>query len=345
MAIRVVIADDSAAVRLAFAAAFRRMPGVEVVATASDGVDVVGKVLTHRPDMVTLDYEMPNRSGLDAAIAIHRHLPNTLMVMISSVRPEVVRSALAVAPDVPIEFLPKPSASDNFENWLSQMLGPLLERIRDNQTLVPGEIEKTTGACAGVEVVLVGASTGGPAAVTTFLSQLSPGIGVPVVIVQHMPPNFTETFAASLDGATAWKVREAFDGAVLRPGEAWVARGGMHLQFERTGRSCVLKLDEGPREHGCRPAVDVMFRSAAQVFGRRCVAVVLTGMGRDGTPGAKELSAAGACFAAQDQATSVVWGMPGALASAGLAEAVLPLNQLAGWVEQKVKNSRKLGAR
>jgi two-component system chemotaxis response regulator CheB len=338
--IRVVIADDSAGARLALAAGLRRIPGVEVVGTANDGVEVVGKVLQLRPDLVTLDLDMPNRDGVSAAAAIHRHCPDTVLALVSGAEGATAQSALAFAPNLPIEYIPKPAAGKGFDDWVAASLVPLLERLRERP--LAGERARPWRRAEerpqeAVEAVLVGASTGGPAAVTTFLQGLDPDIGVPVLIVQHMPPTFTDVFARNLSVNTRWRVREAYDRAVVRAGDAWVAQGDRHMRIERIGDMLTLRLDDGPREHGCRPAVDVLFRSAARVLRGRCIGVMLTGMGRDGTPGATELHAEGASFVAQDEATSVVWGMPGALAQAGLAEAVLPLPEIAPWVASRIR--------
>jgi len=338
--VRVVIADDSASIRLALAAGFRQIPGVEVVGTAADGVEVVGKVLSLRPDLVTLDLDMPNRDGVSAAVAIHRHSPDTLMVLVTGANSETVKNALSYAPHLPIEYLSKPGAGESFEAWIANSLAPLIERLSDRQAQKKAiSLPSTTppSLTRKVEAILVGASTGGPPAVTTLLAHLDPSLGVPVLIVQHMPPKFTEVFARSLDTATPWTVREAYDRAMVRPGEAWVAQGDWHMKVERANGGLQLRLDDSPREHGCRPAVDVLFRSAALSLKGQCIAVMLTGMGRDGTPGAYDLHAQGACFVAQDQATSVVWGMPGALAQSGIPEAVLPLAEIAGWVNMKIR--------
>lgn len=341
--IRVVIADDSAGARLALAAGLRRIPGVEVVGTAADGVEVVGKVLALRPDLVTLDLEMPNRNGVSAAAAIHRHCPDTVLALVSGAEGQTAQNALSFAPHLPIEYIPKPAAGAAFDIWVNNNLVPLVERLRERPApgaRVPGWRRAEEQRQDDIEAILVGASTGGPAAVTTFLQGLDTDIGVPVIIVQHMPASFTDAFARNLSNNTKWRVREAYDRAVARAGDAWVAQGDKHLVLERTGDMLVMRLDDGPRQHGCRPAVDVMFRSAASVLRGRCLGVMLTGMGRDGTPGAIELHAEGAVFVAQDEATSVVWGMPGALAQAGLAEAVLPLPEIAPWVNGRVRAMR-----
>jgi two-component system chemotaxis response regulator CheB len=318
------------------------------VATANDGVEVVGKVLALRPDLVTLDLHMPNRDGVSAAAAIHRHCPETVMALVSGADAATAQAALAFAPHLPLEYIPKPAAGNAFDRWVSEHIAPLVERLVERQaqprpaTIAP---RRPTLPSNAIEAVLIGASTGGPSAVTQVLQDLDPDVGVPVLVVQHMPPVFTEVFAKSLDKATRWTVREAYDRAIVRAGEAWVAQGDKHLKLERVGSMLQLRMDDGPREHGCRPAVDVMFRSAARVLGPRCLGVMLTGMGRDGTPGAMELHAEGATFVAQDEATSVVWGMPGALTQAGIPEVVLPLGEIGRWVGTRVRMANLAAAR
>ncbi len=347
MSIRVVVADDSAGVRLAISSAFKKIPGVEVVGTAVDGIDVVGKVLQHRPDLVTIDYVMPNRDGVTAASIIHRHFPDMVLALVSGSDAPQAEAALVAAKNLPIEFIPKPSATTPMGVWAEMYLHPLVSRIEERGTLnrEPVRLVAKRGDQA-IEAVLIGASTGGPNAVTTVLAALDPSIGVPVFIVQHMPVAFTEVFARSLDDATPWKVAEAFDGALPKPGEAWVAQGDKHMRIVRdVANRLKIQFDEGPREHGCRPAVDVMFRSAAESLGSRCVAAVLTGMGRDGTPGGLELHASGGTLVVQDQATSVVWGMPGSLAQTGVATAVLPLSDVGPWLTERVNAANRRKAR
>jgi two-component system chemotaxis response regulator CheB len=189
----------------------------------------------------------------------------------------------------------------------------------------PGQPRVGTGR---VDVIAVGCSTGGPDALTRVLTKLPAHLPVPVVVVQHMPPVFTAMFAERLNRLAAVDVVEATDGAALRPGTVYIAPGDRHLEVVRHGTTTVSRLHAGPPENFCRPAVDVLFRSVAAVFGGAAIAVVLTGMGQDGARGCRPLQAAGAEIVVQDEASSVVWGMPGAVANAGLATAVLTLDQL-----------------
>jgi two-component system chemotaxis response regulator CheB len=187
----------------------------------------------------------------------------------------------------------------------------------------------------GVKLLVIGSSTGGPDAVQKLLAALPP-LPVPVALVQHMPPLFTKQFAQRLDRQTRFDVVEAEHNQVLRPGMVAIAPGDFHMEVVRDARGLVTKLSQGPAENFCRPAVDVLFRSAATVTGAATLAVVLTGMGSDGCKGAAPIVAAGGSVVAQDQATSVVWGMPGAIAGAGLAEEILPLDEIAAAITRRL---------
>jgi two-component system chemotaxis response regulator CheB len=194
-----------------------------------------------------------------------------------------------------------------------------------------------------VEVLAIGCSTGGPDALSKVLQALPATLAVPIVVVQHMPPLFTKMFADRLNRTCALEVVEAAGQEPVRAGVVYLAPGDFHLEVVRSGTSVVTKLQSGPAENFCRPAVDVLFRSVARAYGGKVLATVLTGMGQDGRRGAEVLHAAGAEIVAQDEATSVVWGMPGAVTGAGLAEVVLPLPEIAGYLVSRIAGGR--GAR
>lgn len=190
-----------------------------------------------------------------------------------------------------------------------------------------------------IGVLAIGSSTGGPNALAELIGLLPGDLGVPVLITQHMPPVFTQLLAERLDRGSRLKVKEAFDGAVVRPGEAWVAPGDFHMIVTREGTDTILRINKNAPENSCRPAVDVMFRSIADVYGASTLACILTGMGRDGTAGAQVLSKVGASILAQDEASSVVWGMPRAVYEAGLADAVLNLKDMAAAITTRIRGS------
>jgi two-component system chemotaxis response regulator CheB len=197
-----------------------------------------------------------------------------------------------------------------------------------------------SGPQGRVDLIALGSSTGGPDALTKVLMGLPADLPVPIVVTQHMPPVFTRMFAERLDRSTPLKVVEAADGMELTPGTVYVAPGEKHLVLHRRGTAVLIQLSGAPPENSCRPAVDVMFRSVAQLYGASAYAVVLTGMGHDGRAGAKLLREAGAEVLAQDEATSVVWGMPGAVVGAGLADAVLPLDRIASCLTTRLAVGR-----
>jgi len=186
------------------------------------------------------------------------------------------------------------------------------------------------------QLVVIGTSTGGPKALQAILPELPATYPIPILIVQHMPPTFTTTLARSLDQRCQLRVQEAWEGAEPKPGEVWIAPGDYHMTVERMANGCRVRLDQGPKESSCRPAVDPLFRSAAAAFGGRVLGVVLTGMGSDGLEGARALRRVGARVAVQDEASSVVWGMPGAVATAGLADPILPQSEVALFLERCV---------
>ncbi|MEU4165067.1 CheB methylesterase domain-containing protein, partial [Actinoplanes sp. NPDC026670] len=191
-----------------------------------------------------------------------------------------------------------------------------------------------------IDILAIGSSTGGPDALTKVLLGLPADLPVPIVITQHMPPVFTKMFAERLDRSTPLKVVEAGEGMELTAGTVYIAPGDRHLVFQRRGTTTMTQLNNGPQENSCRPAVDVMFRSVAALYGGSCFATILTGMGQDGRGGAKVLRDSGAEVLAQDEATSVVWGMPGAVVAAGLADEVLPLDRIAGALLNRVRVGR-----
>jgi len=195
------------------------------------------------------------------------------------------------------------------------------------------------------ELLVIGVSTGGPNALARLMPALPASLSVPVLIVQHMPPLFTRMLAERLDASCPLKVREAEAGAVLQPGEAWVARGDWHMEVARTGLRLMLREHQGPAVNSCRPAVDTLFDSAVRACGGNVVGLVLTGMGQDGMKGARAIREAGGLVMAQDEVSSVVWGMPGAVAMAGLADVVLPLDELAPRVLQALRPGRQAGGR
>jgi two-component system chemotaxis response regulator CheB len=203
-----------------------------------------------------------------------------------------------------------------------------------------GAIVRAGARPARIDIVAIGASTGGPRAVTEIAAALPAGLPVPVLVVQHMPPVFTSYFAERLGARTGMRVAEATAGVEPGPGELWIAPGDQHLVVAREGLTVRLELSTGAKEHSCRPAVDPLFRSVADVYGAHALAVVLTGMGQDGLDGAARIAAAGGQVLVQDEGSSVVWGMPGSVARAGHADAIVPLERMASEIVLRVGAGR-----
>ncbi len=360
MTIRVLVVGDSSAVRLALANSFRALPAVVSVAVARDGAAAVESCQRHAPDLVTVEMDMPGMDGVRTIEELRKVVPAATMVLFAGSSGADVGPTLGRLGGVAVEFVVKPDGNEAYDLWFQQNLAAIVERASHLSPPVGSSLSAPTAlrnpmeghghplagppGAAGVDGlgwILVAASTGGPAAVRGVLERLHPDVGMPVLIVQHMPPSFTEAFAASLDSTLPWTVREARDGVVPAPGEVWVARGGRHMRVRRRGREVELRLDDGPPVHACRPAADTLFRSAvAEGIGPRCIVVILTGMGRDGCDGAALLHATGSPVVAQDEATSVVWGMPGGVVQAGITTAVLPLPLIGPYLEDLISSRR-----
>ncbi|HEY3736158.1 MAG TPA: chemotaxis response regulator protein-glutamate methylesterase [Jatrophihabitans sp.] len=366
--VKVLVVDDSVVVRRTVANVLDGADDVEVVGTAADGRMGLRKIDECKPDVVTLDVEMPGMNGIETLREIRANHPQLPVIMYSTLTErgaEATFEALALGA---ADYATKPSGATTREAAADQVRANLLPLVRlwgrrtlslrpavtGARTPAAGRVERTAtitsvprAFAAGdnsplhgpvtlnaappgpVDLVVIGVSTGGPDALARLLPMLPADLAVPVAIVQHMPPVFTAMLAKRLDTASALSVREAGDGEALRKGSVYLAPGGMHLEIEATRFGFKTVLTENPPENSCRPAVDVLFRTAASVTAGRLLAVVLTGMGQDGMLGARLVRSAGGSILAQDEATSVVWGMPGFVARDGTARAVLPLDQIA----------------
>ncbi|MCX6400748.1 MAG: chemotaxis response regulator protein-glutamate methylesterase [Propionibacteriales bacterium] len=348
--IRVLVVDDSALVRRLVTTALSQASDIEVAGVAKDGVEAVRMVDELKPDVVTLDIEMPNLDGLGALTQIREKHARLPVIMFSTLTERGATATLDALSRGASDYVTKPSNTGQIADGIAAIRDQLVPRIRalaGMRKLTPGTArpvlrrEREQPAVLPVSALLIGCSTGGPDALARLLPRLPVDLGVPVLVVQHMPPVFTAMLAQRLDKLSALTVREAADGDEVRAGEVLLAPGDFHLRVGRAGRLGPVRvsLDQGAQENFCRPAVDVMFRSALEIYGGGVLATVLTGMGHDGLAGARDLAAAGARILAQDEESSVVWGMPGAIASAGLADDVLPLDELGGRIASLVRRS------
>lgn len=325
MSVRVLVCDDSPFVRLAVRRALAADPRLEVIGEAADGVEAVERCLALGPDVVTMDVNMPGQDGIEAVRAIMARRP-TPVVMLSAHTREGARRTIEALAAGAVDFVTKPSGevSADLLRVAGELTGKLLlaAEARPRRPPAPAPIAPLARAGAG-RVAIVGASTGGPEALTALLPALPADVPLALLVVQHLPAELTAALAERLDEASPIAVREARHGEPLEPGTALVAPGGLHAEVAPGGR---IHLSAGPPVHGCRPAVDVAMRSAARQLGARAIGVVLTGMGKDGAEGLAAIRAAGGATVAQDQATSMVYGMP--RAAAGAAQRVVALPDL-----------------
>jgi two-component system chemotaxis response regulator CheB len=330
--IRILLVDDSAVVRRLVTTALNRDPGLEVVATAADGRLALARLAELQPDVVLLDLEMPVMDGLETLVALRKTHPRLPVIMFSRFTQRGVEAtvhALTLGAD---DYVPKPGDGLEVGPCIGELLIPkiklLASRARHVSTASAQASAALSSAPRQVEIVVIGASTGGPNALVELFAAFPPDWSVPVVVVQHMPPEFTARLAERLTEKSRLRVREGVAGESLDAAQAWVAPGDHHLLVRRECKGVRLALNQEPAVNCCRPSVDVLFRSAAAVYGAGVLAVVLTGLGQDGLRGCECVRAAGGQVLVQDEASSVVWSMPGAVAQAGLADQVLPLGQV-----------------
>ena len=331
--IRVLVVDDSAVVRQSLSLLLSEAPGIEVVGTARDGLDGVAQAERLRPDVVTMDVEMPRLDGLAALRRLMLTSPRPVIMVSTRTEAGAATTVEALTAGA-VDFIPKdrlrlgPDRAEVQRELVRKIRTAARSRVHA-PAIPPGgpPASPPPRVRAHAHLVVVGVSTGGPQALHRVLPALPADLGAPVVIVQHMPPHFTRSLAQRLDAACPLHVVEAQPGLRLEPGLAVIARGGEHLLVHRGPRGTVARLARTP-EALHTPSVDVLFESAAAAYGRTVLGVVMTGMGKDGLAGARAIRAAGGRVLAQDEATSVVYGMPRAVAEAGLADAVVPLGEI-----------------
>jgi two-component system chemotaxis response regulator CheB len=337
--IRVLVVDDSAVVRRLVADAFAKESAIEVAGTASNGRAALEKIDELYPDLVMLDVEMPEMDGLETVRAIRKKWPRLPVIMFSSLTEHGASTTLEALRLGASDYVTKPVSAGGLEGIFEQLRIELIPKIK---ALCPASIQELPAETPAitvrlrppqrpvsrVRIVAIGISTGGPNALHKLIPNLPGNFPAPVVIVQHMPAVFTRLLAEQLSKHSALDVREGAAGALIKPGQVWIAPGGRHMALQRHLNAVQLLTNDGPPENSCRPAADVLFRSVADCFGRDALAVVMTGMGKDGTGGCERIRNAGGQVIVQDQSSCVVWGMPGSVVQAGLADQIVALDQL-----------------
>lgn len=370
--IRVLIVDDEVTVRSRLTKVLFSDPELDVVGAAANGRIALAKIPQVNPDVVLLDVEMPEMDGLETLTAIRKTYPLLPVIAIgtfSDRQPIVTLQALSLGATNYATMPTKADSSDAAIQHIRENLIPKIKvfgsgsqrlqvpTVKPKSIAVPTrQLTKSTiakevpvgrtltttvvSSPSQVDVVAIGGSIGGPNALAVVLPKLPADLPVPIVIVQHMPPMFTKLLAERLASKCQIRVDEAVSGAVLEPGHAWIAPGDFHMIVARNGKVVRIRTHQEPPENSCRPAVDVLFRSVAEVYGGGAIVVVLTGMGQDGLRGCKCIRDVGGQILAQDEASSVVWGMPGFVANAGLADKVIPLDQIGGEIIRRLKENR-----
>lgn len=363
MSTRVLVVDDTAVFRRIVSEALAALPGVEVVGTASNGRQAMSRIAALQPDLITLDIEMPEMNGIEALEAMGAAGMKAGVVMLSSLTVRGGEMTVRALELGAFDFITKPEGGTTAANLvhLRARLQPIVqafERRREIRSILRGDspearpvntmpaappaaISDRRMPRTGPPLVLIGVSTGGPAALGKLIPALPADLGAPVFIVQHMPPLFTKPLAASLDKKSALHVKEAEDGETAQPNWVYIAPGGKQMKIDQGAKGeIVTRITDDPPENGCRPAVDYLFRSAALRFPGRSIAAILTGMGNDGAGGLRMLKRGGCIAIAQDEASCVVFGMPREAILTGVVDTVAPLDAIAAAIIRSVRGAK-----
>lgn len=343
--IRVLVVDDAVVIRKMVSDVIASDPLLELAGTAANGKIALAKIPQINPDLVTLDVEMPEMNGLDTVSAIRKIYPKLPIIMFSTLTQRGAETTIEALARGANDYVTKPANVGSVTEAIQSLREQLLPKIKlfcqgvvsptpsvvkpQIQLNQPSVAKVTPSIPSKVQIVAIGVSTGGPNALAVVLPQIPKDFSVPIVIVQHMPPLFTKLLAERLSSQSQIQVVEANQGDIVRPGMAYIAPGNYHMVLYRSGTNVIIGLNQGPPENSCRPAVDVTFRSVVDLYGSGTLGIILTGMGQDGLRGCEKIRAAHGQIITQDEQTSVVWGMPGFVTRAGLADKVLPLSDIA----------------
>ncbi|HEX4351919.1 MAG TPA: chemotaxis response regulator protein-glutamate methylesterase, partial [Polyangiales bacterium] len=338
--IRVMVVDDSVVIRQVVCDALRGDAGIEIAGQAQNGRVALEKLLTTQVDVITLDLEMPEMDGLTTLNELKKLHPKIPVVVFSTLTERGASATLEALSRGASDYVCKPSGQRNLTTTMEKIREELIPKIRALHTraqmkfgaVKPPPMAAPIGQSippGPVQLIVIGVSTGGPAALAEVIPRLPANLPQPVLIVQHMPATFTRVLAERLNGTSKLRVREATHQERIVPGRVYIAPGDNHMRVAGSPREAWLTLDKGQAENGCRPAADPLFTTAAQVFGAGVMGVVMTGLGHDATKGAAAIRKVGGHIWVQDEASATVWGMPGSIVQAGYATRILPLTQIA----------------
>lgn len=348
---RVLIVDDSAYMRYVLKKGLSEDPEIEVADVARDGIDALEKIAALKPDVVTMDLEMPRMDGYEALKRIMAQSPLPVIIL-SSLSKEGADATVRALRLGAVDFVAKPRGGGlDFQAVREEILAKIkqvsglqeskLGMPRTAPTIGRHKAESPVRPRDSRGIIVIGTSTGGPRALYEVVPHLPASLPCGVLVVQHMPPGFTRSLAQRLDEISALRVKEAERGDIVQPGTALVAPGNYHLVVTKGGQ---IELEQGPTEHGVRPAVNVTMESVALLYGAASIGVILTGMGADGTRGCRLIKEAGGRIIAEDESTCVIYGMPRSVIAAGLADRIVPLNEVAGEIVALAEARRPVGA-
>lgn len=357
MSLKILIVDDSALYRQLVKNVLRGIADVEVVGTASSGSEALEKIAELKPHLLTLDVQMPDMNGLELLREIKRLKLKVKSIMLSSLTAEGAQTTTDALLAGAFDFIQKPNSSCAATNraQLETLLADKIHAFREsaNATLpkrasTATALNPKTGEPKGpaaertrrIRAVLIGTSTGGPIALREVLPRLPKKLGVPILVVQHMPPKYTATLAERINEVSELPVCEAANGMLVEPNRVYIAPGGLQMAIEFKDGRTLIRTNEDPPEHNTRPSVDYLFRSAAEVYSGNLLGVILTGMGRDGADGCRLIKQHGGSVLAQHPDGCVVYGMPKAIVEENLADRVVPLEKIASWIVRLVEANR-----
>jgi len=360
--IRVLVVDDSTVIRRLVSDSLNSDNDLEVAGVAANGKIALAKIPQLNPDVITLDVEMPEMNGIETVVEVRKLYPDLPIVMFSTLTERGAEATFDALAKGANDYVTKPANVGSVSVAMQRVREELAPKVKAlcgwfHQAQRPAAVPRATITHAGsssglpsragatsevprIDIVAIGTSTGGPNALQAVVPHLRGDFPVPVVIVQHMPPVFTKHLADRLNQLSSLSVVEASHRDTLHAGGVWLAPGDFHMELAQVGTAVKVQLNQGTPENSCRPAVDVLFRSVAGIYGKNVLAVILTGMGQDGVRGCEQIHSLGGRVLVQDQATSVVWGMPGAVTQAGLAHQTLPLRHIAERINSTVMQSR-----